>query len=127
LDNTYKPNTALTRAAGTKRAKQQVEIRELREQVAEDATLMNQGFLGSSNRAVLQIHSNQSKIHAEIKALRSETSEFVQQTSQWLKMFADFNKNMEQIGDVETWAKNVESDLHTITSALKFVVDTENQ
>jgi len=119
--------TTLVKEADRKRSNTQVEIRELREQVAQDAALMNQGFLNSSNRAVLQIHANQSKIHAEVKALRHETSEFVQQTSQWLKMFAGFNKNMEQLGDVETWSKNVENDLNTITSALQFIVGTENQ
>lgn len=117
----------LVKDADRKRSVKQVGIRELREQVAQDAALMNQGFLNSSNRAVLKIHANQSKIHSEVTALQKETSSFVQQTSQWLKMFADFNKNMEQLGDVETWAQNVESDLKTVTSALEFVVATENK
>ena len=117
----------MVKDADRKRSTTQVGISELREQITQDATLMNQGFLNSSNRSVLKIHANQSKIHAEVKSLQNETSTFVQQTSQWLKMFADFNTNMEQLGDVELWAKNVESDLKTITSALHFVVDTENK
>ena len=119
--------TSMVQARDKDRSTAQVGINELRKQLTEDAVLMNKGFLNSSNRSVLKIHANQTQIHNEVKALQNETSTFVNQTTVWLKQFSEFNKNMEQLDDVELWAKNVESDLKTITSALAFVVEVENK
>ena len=119
--------TKIVKEKNRSRADTQVGIKKLREQLTEDAVLMNQGFLNASNRSVLKIHAIQIKIHSEVNSLQKETTAFVKQTTKWNKQLNDLNKNMELLGDIEIWAKNVESDLKTITSALHFVVDTENK
>uniref|UniRef100_A0A0L8GTY8 Biogenesis of lysosome-related organelles complex 1 subunit 1 n=1 Tax=Octopus bimaculoides TaxID=37653 RepID=A0A0L8GTY8_OCTBM len=41
-------------------------------------------------------------------------------TMQWLKLVEDFNTALKEIGDVENWARNIEADMRTISSALEY-------
>ena len=109
------------------RAKRNVALREQRERLMADAALMNQGFLNATNREVLQVYSNQRELDKEVKMLRKETTDFVKETTKWVTMFQDFNKGMEKVGDVETWAKGIQMDLKMINDSLQYVCETEKQ
>ena len=108
------------------RAQAVVAQRARREQLMQDASLMNQAFLNGTNKEVLAVYANQRTIDAEVKKMQSETAAFVKETTKWVKMYREFNAGMEKVGDVETWAKNIRMDLGIINDALTYVCQIEN-
>lgn len=58
---------------------------------------------------------------AEAKQLHTSTANFSKQTQQWLHLVEGFNSALKEIGDVENWAKSIEGDVRTISTALEIV------
>ena len=117
--------TAIVDAHDRARAQAAVAQRTRREQLMEDAALMNQAFLNGMNKEVLTVYANQREIDNEVKKMQEETAAFLKETTKWVKLYREFNAGMEKVGDVESWAKNVSMDLGIINDALKFVCETE--
>lgn len=63
---------------------------------------------------------NQKRLDAEAKLLHQSALTFAKQTQQWLSLVDNFNGALKEIGDVENWAKSMENDLKTISSALEY-------
>ncbi|KTF93198.1 hypothetical protein cypCar_00011228, partial [Cyprinus carpio] len=57
----------------------------------------------------------------EVKTLQVQASQFAKQTAQWINMVENFNQALKEIGDVENWARSIEMDMRTITTALEYV------
>ncbi|XP_011433698.2 biogenesis of lysosome-related organelles complex 1 subunit 1-like [Crassostrea angulata] len=72
------------------------------------------------NGGVAQAYVNQKKLDTETKILQANASQFCRQTTQWLKLVDDFNTALKELGDVENWAKSIETDMRTISSALEY-------
>jgi len=51
--------------------------------------------------------------------LHNNATNFAKQTQQWLNLVENFNSALKEIGDAENWARSIESDMRTITSALE--------
>ncbi|KAK7477076.1 hypothetical protein BaRGS_00031662 [Batillaria attramentaria] len=69
---------------------------------------------------VAQAYVNQKKLDTETRILQANAAQFSKQTLQWLKLVEDFNTALKEIGDVENWAKSIETDMRTISSALEY-------
>lgn len=81
------------------------------------------------NVGVAQAYLNQKKLDAEAKQLHVQANNFAKQTHQWLNLIENFNQALKELGDVENWAKTIESDMKVVTSALEVAYKSarENQ
>ena len=91
------------------------------------AASANQALLSSINDGVAQVHENEKQLEIESKNLHDETAAFVKQTSQWLSMYKQLNNSMNELGDVETWAKRVQAEMKTVASSIQYVTEVENR
>ncbi|XP_076361443.1 biogenesis of lysosome-related organelles complex 1 subunit 1 [Tachypleus tridentatus] len=72
------------------------------------------------NVGVAQAYLNQKRLDAEAKQLHMNATQFAKQTTQWLQLVDNFNQSLKELGDVENWAKSMEADMRTISSALEY-------
>ena len=63
---------------------------------------------------------NQRKLDSEAKQLVTNVTQFSSSVSQWLNLMDSFNKSLKQLGDVENWAKAIESDMRIVSSSLEY-------
>ena len=100
-----------------------------RQRAFDAAIYVNRSMLSTINDDVARIHRNEQDLEREAQSLHKATAAFVTQTSQWMKMYGDLNKAVAGLGDVEKWAKQIETDMRTISSALEYVhgVETKGQ
>ncbi|KAH1009607.1 biogenesis of lysosome-related organelles complex 1 subunit 1 [Dendroctonus ponderosae] len=105
-------------------AKQSVkkEIQESkRKEACAAASDMTQALVDHLNVGVAQAYLNQKKLDAEAKQLHTSALAFSKQTQQWLTLVESFSSALKELGDVENWAKAIEGDVRTITTALEIV------
>eukprot|EP00944_MAST-04C_sp_MAST-4C-sp1_P010499 g10499.t1 len=102
-------------------------IEEKRKNMYACAAAANKALLSSVNDGVAQVHENEKQLEIESKKLHDETALFVKQTSQWLDMYKRLNNSMNELGDVETWAKRVQAEMKTIASSLEYVTNVEER
>lgn len=97
------------------------EQQEKKRRAALDAVqLCSDVMVDSLNSSVEKAYENQRKLDREAKALQSHSSRFIKQTSQWLNLVEGFHKNLKSLGDLEQWAKTIESDMQTIVTNLEY-------
>ncbi|CAN7993171.1 hypothetical protein HPB47_028346 [Ixodes persulcatus] len=72
------------------------------------------------NVGVAQAYLNQKKLDAEVKQLHSNAANFAKQTTNWLHLVDNFNHALKELGDIENWAKSIEADMRTVSSALEY-------
>lgn len=77
-------------------------------------------MVDSLNSSVEKAYENQRKLDNEAKALQSHSSRYIKQTTQWLNLVEGFHKNLKGLGDLEQWAKTIESDMQVIVSNLEY-------
>ncbi|ESO84555.1 hypothetical protein LOTGIDRAFT_222056 [Lottia gigantea] len=98
--------------------------KEIQEKRKKDAivasTALSHVLVDHLNSGVAQAYVNQKKLDTETKILQANASQFSKQTIQWLKLIEDFNTALKEIGDVENWARSIETDMRTISSALEY-------
>ena len=110
-----------------RRADNKKMIEEKRKNMYACAVAANKALLSSVNDGVAQVHENEKQLEIESKNLHDETALFVKQTSQWLDMYKRLNNSMNELGDVETWAKRVQAEMKTIASSLEYVTNVEEE
>jgi hypothetical protein len=69
---------------------------------------------------VAQAYLNQKRLDAEAKQLHHSATNFAKQTQQWVNLVESFSGALKEIGDAENWARSIEGDMRTITSALEY-------
>lgn len=52
---------------------------------------------------------------------------FAKQTQQWLQLIDGFSTSLKELGDVENWAKSIESDVRLITDSLEIAYRTARE
>lgn len=79
--------------------------------------------------SVAQAYLNQKRLDAEAKQLLIGATNFAKQTQQWLQLIDGFSTSLKELGDVENWAKSIETDMRVITDSLEIAYRTsrENQ
>lgn len=77
-------------------------------------------MVDSLNASVERAYENQRKLDKEAKALQSHSAKYVKQTAQWLSLVEGFHKNLKSLGDLEQWAKTIESDMQTVVGTLDY-------
>ena len=77
-------------------------------------------MVDSLNAGVEKAYENQRKLDREAKTLQTHSARYVKQTTQWLNLIEGFHKNLKSLGDLEQWAKTIESDMQTVVSTLEY-------
>lgn len=74
-----------------------------------------------------QAYLNQKRLDAEAKQLHSSATNFSKQTQQWLNLVESLSSALKEIGDVENWARTIEGDVRTISTALETVYQNSQE
>ena len=77
-------------------------------------------MVDSLNSGVERAYENQRKLDREAKALQSSSARYVKQTTQWLSLVEGFNKSLKGLGDLEQWAKTIETDMRMVVDTLDY-------
>ena len=72
------------------------------------------------NAGVEKAYQNQKKLDNEARILQTQSVRYVKQTTDWLNLVEGFHKNLKSLGDVEQWARTIESDMKVITETLEY-------
>ena len=115
---------ARQKVAREDKAKVIVEKRKIMYACAAEA---NKSLLASVNDGVAKLHHNEKILEADAKKLHEETAAFVRQTSQSLDMYKRLNSSMNDLGEVETWAKRMQAEMRTVASSLEYVSNVERR
>lgn len=92
-----------------------------RKEACAAASELTQALVDHLNVGVAQAYLNQKKLDAEAKQLHASATNFSKQTQQWVNLVDSFSSALKELGDVENWAKTIETDIRTITTALEIV------
>jgi len=93
----------------------------LRKVAVGSVSAVTNGLLDSVNGGVAAIFANQKRLEAEARQLQTQATRFSKQTSQWISLVDSFNQSLKELGDLENWAKIIESDMKNVSSALEYV------
>ncbi|XP_063964441.1 biogenesis of lysosome-related organelles complex 1 subunit 1-like [Lytechinus pictus] len=97
------------------------EVQEKRKKEASTAaTAVTRSLVENLNSRVAIAYNNEKKLDAETKQLQANSGQFAKQSMQWLSLVENFNQALKELGDVENWARSIETDMQTIASALEY-------
>ncbi|XP_046390539.1 biogenesis of lysosome-related organelles complex 1 subunit 1 [Ischnura elegans] len=91
-----------------------------RKEAVEAANNLTQALVDHLNVGVAQAYLNQKRLDTEAKHLHHNATNFAKQTQQWLQLVESFSGALKELGDVENWAKSIETDMRTVSSALEY-------
>ncbi|XP_001360604.3 biogenesis of lysosome-related organelles complex 1 subunit 1 [Drosophila miranda] len=97
--------------------KQEQEVR--RKEAIEASNELTQSLVDHLNVGVAQAYLNQKRLDAEAKQLHVGATNFAKQTHQWLQLIDNFSGALKELGDVENWARSIESDMLVIQQTLE--------
>ncbi|KAI9193222.1 biogenesis of lysosome-related organelles complex 1 subunit 1-like protein [Polychytrium aggregatum] len=60
------------------------------------------------------VFHNQREIESETKKLQASIAKYQKQTQQWIDLVAPFNNSLKELGDIQNWAKTIETDTSVI-------------
>ena len=88
-------------------------------------------LLSSSRSSILtltlQAYLNQKRLDSEAKQLHLNATNFSKQTAAWLQLIDSFNNSLKEVGDVESWAKTIETDMRAISSTLEYAYKVNSE
>ena len=88
-------------------------------------------LLSSSRSSILtltlQAYLNQKRLDSEAKQLHLNATNFSKQTAAWLQLIDGFNNSLKEVGDVESWAKTIETDMRAISSTLEYAYKVNSE
>lgn len=79
------------------------------------------------NVGVAQAYLNQKRLDSEAKQLHLNATNFSKQTAAWLQLIDGFNNSLKEVGDVESWAKTIETDMRAISSTLEYAYKVNSE
>lgn len=77
-------------------------------------------MVDSLNSGVEKAYENQRKLDREAKALQANSARYVKQTTQWLGLVEGFHKSLKSLGDLEQWARTIETDMRMVVDTLDY-------
>ena len=70
------------------------------------------------NLGVATVWHNQQQLEAEARLLHQQAQRLSKQSAAWVQTYSGFHDALKSLGDVENWAKAIESDMAFIHSSL---------
>ena len=70
------------------------------------------------NSGAATVWHNQQQLEVEARQLHQQTQRLAKQSAQWVEAYQGFHQALKALGDVENWAKAIESDMAFIHSSL---------
>jgi len=98
--------------------KEQQEVKKKEAQAA--ASQLTTALVDHLNVGVAQAYLNQKRLDSEAKQLHLNATNFAKQTAAWLQMIEGFNASLKELGDVENWARSIESDMRVVSTTLEY-------
>jgi cytochrome c556 len=71
------------------------------------------------NNGAATVWHNQQQLEAEARVLHDQSKRLTKQSEQWVASYKGFHQALKALGDVENWAKAIESDMSFISSSLE--------
>ncbi|XP_054712815.1 biogenesis of lysosome-related organelles complex 1 subunit 1-like [Uloborus diversus] len=112
--------SSLVKEHQSKQAVKREELEKKKKEAVVAASTLTSALVDHLNVGVAQAYLNQKRLDQESKQLHISVTNFAKQTTQWLQLVENFSQVLKEIGDVENWAKSIESDMRTISSALEY-------
>ncbi|XP_038209833.1 biogenesis of lysosome-related organelles complex 1 subunit 1 [Colias croceus] len=119
--------SSLVKEHQAKQAAKRVSQEQKRKECIAAANDLTQALVDHLNVGVAQAYLNQKKLDAEAKLLHQGAINFSKQTQQWLALVENFSSALKEIGDVENWAKSIESEMKIITDTLERAYETARE
>ncbi|XP_018787745.1 PREDICTED: biogenesis of lysosome-related organelles complex 1 subunit 1 [Bactrocera latifrons] len=119
--------TSMVKEYQVKQAKRKQEQEIRRKDVIESSNELTQAIVDHLNVGVAQAYLNQKRLDAEAKQLHVGATNFAKQTQQWLQLIDNFSSALKELGDVENWARSIESDMQVIQNTLEIAYKTSRQ
>ena len=79
---------------------------------------MTEMYIGSVNKDVRQIHTNQKRIIEEIRKLKSGTQELMKQANNWIDLYNGLSGALKEAGDIANWYEVLEKRANFIKNKL---------
>jgi len=98
-----------------------------RKEALEAGTELTNALVDHLNVGVAQAYLNQKRLDSEAKQLHLNATNFAKQTQSWLGLIETFNTSLKELGDVENWAKTIESDMRAISSTLEYTYKVNSE
>ena len=70
---------------------------------------------------------NQKRLDSEAKHLHLNATNFSKQTSAWLQLIDSFNTSLKEVGDVQSWARTIETDMRIVSSTLEYAYKVNSE
>ncbi len=74
--------------------------------------------MDSINNGSATVWHNQQQIEAEARLLHQNSQRLAAEASQWVASYQGFHQALKDLGDIENWARAIESDMTFISSSL---------
>ncbi|GIX83316.1 biogenesis of lysosome-related organelles complex 1 subunit 1 [Caerostris darwini] len=120
LNENIKMLSSIVKEHQSKQSVKREELEKKRKSAVVAASTLTSALVDHLNVGVAQAYLNQKRLDYEAKQLHSNVTSFAKQTAQWLQLVENFSQVLKEIGDVENWAKSIENDMNTISSALEY-------
>lgn len=110
-----------------RQAKRREEQEMRRKDAVDSSNELTQALVDHLNVGVAQSYLNQKRLDAEAKQLHTGATNFAKQSQQWLQLIDNFSSALKELGDVENWARSIETDMQTIQGTLEIAYKTSRQ
>ena len=75
-------------------------------------------MMDSINGATVSVWHKQQQLEAETSLLHQQTQRLVANSAEWHSLHQRFHHALKELGDIENWARTIESDMTFISSSL---------
>merc|ERR1712218_577704 len=91
------------------------------------ASSLTTALVDHLNVGVAQAYLNQKRLDSEAKQLHLNATNFSKQTAAWLQLIDSFNSSLKEVGDVESWARTIETDMRAVSSTLEYAYKVNSE
>ena len=110
--------SALVKDSKARRAQLSADSERRKREAVASVAAATGAAMDAINGGAASVWHNQQKLEAEARLLHQQTQRFSKQSAQWTASYQGFHQALKALGDVENWAKAIESDMAFIHSSL---------
>eukprot|EP01128_Nolandella_sp_AFSM9_P006693 TRINITY_DN3502_c0_g1_i1.p1 TRINITY_DN3502_c0_g1~~TRINITY_DN3502_c0_g1_i1.p1 ORF type:complete len:145 (+),score=39.42 TRINITY_DN3502_c0_g1_i1:24-458(+) len=100
---------------------QRAENDRLARNVVESVGVVAHEMVNSVNSGVANVFAKQKALEEQARLLEDHTKSLTNQSKQWISLLGSFNNALKELGDVESWAHTIESDMRDVAATLLFL------